>query len=1000
MKTSMPGSVNIAMSGGNLASKEKKSANYAAFLLELGLVVLLASVVFSLQVFYLAPRLTLLFDSQGYLWTTQNCQNAINSANFNDIARYFLAGCQDDVLRTAIVSHMPGVLELTKAGPILPGILLIAFTLSGKAISLAHWNVGAVSMIATMVSCVAGIWIFSRSVGGIAAGRISALLALSYGGFIANAGRILTEIPATAISVFALLAAFYFAKTMEAKRQELLIKPDDIRQHYKQAQFPQAQDPQAQEGALELEEIALARKKSRVRYKEIFAAFLPGLFAGFLMLARPTMLPWPLLMGFSFFIVASVSRNKRIFHPAALLAFLLGLSISLLPWSMTKQLLTGSPSIMIERYGPLNLYQGLNLASDGFDALPSSLVQHPDQFNKSSQEVLSELLAQFKERPLAFLHLILRKPSRLLDMPWNDFQISTAFIPLILQRFEHQLLLLAGLFGVVLMLEHGRKRPDYVLLSTGLLLGVFISFHFVSCLFISMSRYFITAMPLVIVAASYFLAYLLKLGRKSAAALTGLLLAPLFSTAFYYMLLPGYGRLSELSADIGLAQLSLIAAILMTAALVTGILLPAFSTYLGARSRLLLCTVALFAGFACFVSTCYRFMASEAVLKLGAVDREAMNATVNIPTGSNCRRWYLVLDANDASVHQTPDKEEGILSGLKLRLNGREFQPSWLPLLAVDKSMRTESMYMAAFAYSGSRRYTDYRQWVCTSLPAENIQMPGENEIVLSLADKTKPHPKIFADYTDPLAQRIHTVSKRRFSWTKGFFADCPGDMRLDEWPSNTEREFDIFRLCGQASRLKARVYLLGVEDNTPSELSYRQINIPPQKVSTNARMRISNFVYPVKNTFKQLVSNPSLSLRIRISGQMRSDKGRSTASIALIEGFRQGAVNYHEFAPLAPESLQALEGKWRDFAFEDLILPLQLNDENHKPLPQPRMLESLKIQFAGRPWWEILDYGLFKGNGTVEFRNLKLELSSQPALDLSGPGLHWYELETQFEPL
>src|SRR6185295_3043421 len=133
---------------------------------------------------------------------------------------------------------------------------------------------------------------------------------------------------------------------------------------------------------------------------------------------------------------------------------------------------------------------------------------------------------QVVDRPAAFLYLLSRKPARLLDSPWNDFQIKALGIPFLLQRFEHQLILLAAVLGCVLLLEHGRKRPDYLLLLSGLLIGTFLSFHLVSCIFITMGRYFITAMPVAIVAASYFIAQLARQGKRSLQAFSGLLAAP------------------------------------------------------------------------------------------------------------------------------------------------------------------------------------------------------------------------------------------------------------------------------------------------------------------------------------------------------------------------------------------------------------------------------------------------------------------------------------------
>ena len=959
-----------------------------AELLEGVIVFALAMLVFALQNFVFGPMLSLLFDSQGYLWITQSCHHALRPENLAEVFKYFLGGCSDDVLRTAIVSHIPGILDLQKSGPLLPGILLLVYGVNGKSLFMANWQTGCWAMIFSMSLTVLGIWVYARSLAGTAAGRIAALLAISYSGFIANSGRILSEMPATCISIFAIFFVHLYAKLQEQKRQQMLVTPDELREEYKAAQSAGGEFPT-------LEELSSKRKANRFSSKELLHAFFPGVFAGLLMLGRPTLLPWPGLIAFCLLIVSLVSHNKRIFYPAAILSFFLGVSIFLVPWAMTRQVLSGAPSIMIERYGPYNLSQGMNLRTDGFDALPSQLVAHPEQFEKSSGEVLKSIITQFTQRPAAFVHLLMRKPARMIDSPWNDFQVKTLGVPMLAQRFEHQLILLAAVLGIVMLLEHGRKRPDYVLLANGLLIGVFLCFHLVACAFITMSRYFITAMPAAIVAASYFIAYLMKPGRDGIKAIPAVIFAPLFSMLLYYLLVPGYGRISELSVDLGLAQTSLLAALLMSAALAFGVLVPAFTVFRGARSKLLLCTFAFVGGAFCFVTFYYQFMCSEAVMKLGAVDREKMEASITIPAGTNCTRWYLVLDANDASTHSTAGRDRGILSGLRLLCNGREFKPDWVPLLNLDSSMRAESMYLAAFAYSSKKRCQDFRQWICAALPPENIVSPGENKFEFSIKGEDTSRPKIFADFCDPLGKRIHTVSLRSFSWSKGFFVDCPGEMRMDEWPEDSKNS-DFFTLAGQASRLKARAFLLGVQDNIPNEVWVKSIPVPDQHIDSRTEKKMATFDYVTAPLLKELGSSPEHSMRIRVSGQLKASGAPTRASICLLEEYEQGSSALHEFAPLAPQVLEAGE-QWRDFAFEDFVQPVRAESPDFKPLSIPSKLKEIKIHFLARPWWEVLDYGAFKGKGAIDFRNLKIELSGQATLNLAKHNCRWFELESQF---
>jgi hypothetical protein len=623
-------------------------------------------------------------------------------------------------------------------------------------------------------------------------------------------------------------------------------------------------------------------------------------------------------------------------------------------------------------------------------------VTHPEEFKQSTGEVVRQVLREFREQPAAFLHLLLRKPARLLDSPWNDFQTrNLGFIPLLVQRFQHQLILLCALLGVVLLLEQGRKRPDYLLLLSGLLMGVFLSFHLLPCVFISMSRYFITAMPVAIVAAAYFIVHVCRQGKRALPTCGALLLAPLVSMLLYYELVPGYGRLSELSVDFGLFQLSVLAAVVMTAAFALSVLQPAFTIFRGFRSKLLLSSFTLLSGFSLFVTVAYQFMCCEAVVRLGSVDHENMMAAVNIPPGTNCKRWYLVLDANDASNHGNTISYAGILQDMKVQLNGRDFKPDWLPLLSMDTSMREESMFLAAFAYSCGKRSSDFRQWVCAALPAETVSNPGENELVFSVDSKQKTYPKIFADFTDALSKPVHSVSLREFSWTKGFFVDCPGEMRLDAWPHSAQKQFDVFDLSTLANRRKPRAFLLGVFDETPAESWVRIVDVPEQVIDDSKRVatyEITNLPEPVAAP-----SGVAQALRIKISGELRSDDKDTSASVCLLDEFKQGGSSILEYAPLSPEALPA-SSNWTPFSFEDMIEPVRYSGSYGKPYTEPQKLSRLRLQFAQRPWWEVLDYGLYKGRGRVEFRKLKIELYGIPGLNLSRERYQLFDLQSQFK--
>jgi hypothetical protein len=80
------------------------------------------------------------------------------------------------------------------------------------------------------------------------------------------------------------------------------------------------------------------------------------------------------------------------------------------------------------------------------------------------------------------------------------------------------------------------------------------------------------------------------------------------------------------------------------------------------------------------------------------------------------------------------------------------------------------------------------------------------------------------------------------------------------------------------------------------------------------------------------------------------------------------------------------------------MIEPVRYSGSYGKPYTEPQKLSRLRLQFAQRPWWEVLDYGLYKGRGRVEFRKLKIELYGIPGLNLSRERYQLFDLQSQFK--
>ena len=955
-----------------------------AAMVEIFFFFVLAVFVYSLQVFYSgAPLLSLLFDSQGYLWAAAAIQKACNPTILAQICSYLFLGSAEPG-RQAILAAVPGLGDIVKTGPILPALLAFTYSIWNRVPLANYWPIGASTMLVCTALTVVPVWIWSRKLAGPLGARIAAILTIGYSGFAINSGRILSEIPGIVIPAAALLL---FVLLLDEKTTDALVPSEVFSREEKN------------------------KRKFHASSKRVFLATVAGLGCGLMMLARPTLLPVPLLLFLSAALAGHFTRHKKVLRLSCIVGMVLGIAIVFAPWILSKKVLTGTASVMVERYGPYNLSAGLDLRTDGWDALPSQYISHPDRFKLSMSDVSKQLSKEAMERPAALFQLLLRKPCRLVDAPWNDFQNPFLGMPWLIQRFYHQVILLTGSLGLIMMFCDGWKRKKTFQTGSALILGSFVAYHFISCVFITMSRYFVTAMPELIIAAAYFIVNI-RHSRRPFMVLTMLVLAPLLSMSIDYLIAPGHGRLSELKSDFGLVQTAWVLSFLLTTSLACSIILPSLSTFISLRGKVVSLLFALPVCFICLIATCHQLICSEAILKLGAVDRKVLKSQVTLPAGTNCNQWYLVIDANDSST-RTPDRKlQALLDGVQVLFNGRDLHPDWQPLLSYDSSHREEIMYLTAFAYSSDKRAIDFRQWLCCPLPSENIKSPGENIFELSLKNEGDKHPKIFADFTDAGGKRIHTVSLNEFSWSKGFFADLPGEMRLDQFAANLNKSgTDAVQIIGAAAKMKARIYLLGINASNSSGTFVASnplvIKVPDKHIGPHEAEQLGQWEsQKLPEDYRGSASDGDKSapaktntdriVRIRVRGQIRSNNDRSTGSLALIEKFDNTASPYSEFAPLAPQKIPT-NRIWSDFQFEDFVSP----DRDLSSLgngTEIARLQSIRLLFAARPWWECLAYGLFKGKNSIEFRNVEIELTNQPRLDLSKDTAQWFELDSQFE--
>ncbi len=699
-----------------------------------------------------------------------------------------------------------------------------------------------------------------------------------------------------------------------------------------------------------------AKAKFRVT-KNLGAGLVAGLVLGFLALARPPFLLLPVLLICAISIAAWRLKLENPFSKKWLAGVICGAALLLAPWALCNKILTGKASITIDRFAVYNLYTGLNARNLGFDVLPSDLVAHPERFKMSLGDALHVLADNALKEPTEFATMLALKPVRLLDSPWNDYQNSCLGVPWLAQRYGHEVVLLfayLGMFALWTRARISKSLPDF---STALLLTLIVVYNFVHCLFISMARYSYPIMPCAIVLAACGLAATWNNPKRNG-VLAAVFLAPVVSKFIEGLRQPPYAVLPDIMAALGPSLVSgLIALIIgfaVAVALYQGRELSSGKQrqiYLGASLL-----ISLWVSFASFYG-----------LQQVAVARDAIATTIKITQlqATKQANWLLVID---------PSFEGFSLDALKscrLKVNGVLLEGDLLPLMARDKSQRESFVYQKAFAHSGQKDLTGIRQWYCVPVPLSVIRA-GENRVEFTNIGEAKCKSLVMCDLIES-RKVVSPISLLQFSWTKGFTINPPLDMRLSEKASAIAD--------GQAGKIRPRVLLLSVattDGGSASEVSPPLVTIElgnhtiDKKGNKVVTLPVpSEKLRPLLDAVRNKQGN---SIKLRLSGRCHSKlNAEGKVSFAVITTIKSSAMQQETMAPMAPE-LVPCSSEGKQFAFVDLI-----------PVEQVDGFDcSARILICGRPWWDVLQYGIYKVDEPVEVSDLKLEASICDLPDLT----------------
>lgn len=957
----MPLTEQLASSRNFSLGLTRQDAGTARHFSEFILVFLLAGLAFGVQAFcFRLPNSTLVFDALGFLNAANACLHAWTPKIAWQTLAYVVHGFPEGE-RVVLLQNAGSIVELAKTGPLTPVLLALAYAFSGSAAVTAHWTVGAATMIVIHALIVTTMWLIGCQCFSPWVGRLSAVVGVFYCGFAANATRLLSEAP-TALSIA--LAAW---STIAFLRIVLGGSAGSI----------EDADVRARPG----------RTKTGMKLPLAQSA-VAGCALALVVLSRSVFLLLPLLLVTIGCLLLTrrslpLADGLRLRDVSKLLAVMLfSMAVTLLPWILCKQIITGQPSLLIERRGPWNLFVGWNVSDDGFDVLPNYCVTRPDAFPLTMQQALVKVSGGALSAPLPFIDMMLRKPARLIDSPWNDFQVSAWGLGWQWHTWWHQVLILLSACGSaqLIALALMRKRPAETVAPA--VLSAVIAYHLIYCLFLCLPRYFVTAMPEVIVlAVSGLLVAYRTMPRYRLLLLVALTaLTPTVNWAITALSAAQCQLLPLLAAATSVHVVAWGVAAIATAGLATWFYFARQASVIQQCRTVsnCWCLVAVGACLMLFLATKHCLQGLEFNLAL-ANGHPGLQVRVAAPAAvSEHNRYFLLVDFNGPRANPLqPDS-------VSLFINDERLNSRLLPLLELDDSQRENFVYERVFASSAGVEPASFRQWWAAEIPFACVQRCANQLMDVRIEKKAGSGAAyLTADFYQP-GQLNQSLSIRRFSWSKGFNCNPPGEVRMPEY-------YTAVVPPGQRTtarqQLRPRVYLLSVDCHQSAAQTGTEkqvIRLPDTTIGTGNSCRFARFVINVDN--KRLLASRQVcnaGIHIRVTGSLRSPSAAGQGSIALMENLTQGTEQHCELAPLAPGSLSATS-TWRTFEFDDHVALNPLN--SHSVLPTT--LDSVCLMVCAVPWFDALQYQRFRPNAPVEFKDLQVELNAESFVNLDTQ--HW----------
>lgn len=464
--------------------------------------------------------------------------------------------------------------------------------------------------------------------------------------------------------------------------------------------------------------VRLGQEESRKRV--CLTTFALGIIMSLLVLLRPILAPAmvPLLLGLVFF------KKKRGMASSTIIggitACIFGALFTLTPWLWFTYSACGEIILTPKRAPVYNLICGFDLPSDG----RIFVTPRPASVDEEKEKSMQMLTNNIKQKPLEHLLLLLRKPSRIWGDAWNDYRTPYLFLPAQVITFWHVSLIASGIAGLISFLTFLTKKESFAHQEQPIILFgslCFISVHFLYLFFSACPRYGHTSMPFFTLFAVYFLSRLMT--GESKLKRSALFAAATLITFLLILSMPIQAILLDLNVSSTLAILA--SALLKSAFLLLFSAIAILTTHTEwkplLKFKMFKTFVPVFALTIILVSSAEEIgVPTESKMTIAPDQKVQREIDLNVIKPD----WALVL------IDGSKELEEA-----NVIVNGRKLDGSLIPLhrfSTSDNSLHNYQMFAKLLNIDESQ----FRQWRALSVPIQDLNFKGKNEIVLKSQKK------------------------------------------------------------------------------------------------------------------------------------------------------------------------------------------------------------------------------------------------------------------------